>query len=120
MASFNDYIQTNFPSAVIIKPGYGFEQLNGENFSRTEGGAPIVRRLYTTSRYDITLDVVGLQAADILTLRNKYNDDPGGIDSMTDPATGQAYSVVWIEAPQVQDIKGTFYTVRFRFDGVAQ
>lgn len=116
MASFNDYIASNFPTADIVQDGYDGTQSRGEQISKTESGAIRIRRLYSASYFDLTVSVAGLLAADVATIRAKY-DSADDIDSLTDPLSGNAYSVTWTEPPRITDIDGDFYMMEFKFYG---
>ena len=114
MARFNTYITDNFPSAVFIKEGYEAEQTRGERFSQTEAGSPRIRRMFPQSYFTITMRVAGLMAADVATIRTKY-DSAEEIDELEDPFTGTVFACVWMEPPSVIALHGEFTVMEFTF-----
>lgn len=119
MASFNDFVTTNFPGAVIIQDGYNVSQSRGEEFSLTESGSPRIRRMFPNSWFEFTVQVAGIPQLDMALARSAY-DTPGTIDTLVDPATGVTYSVTWMAPPTLSALAGSFAVMEFRFYGAVQ
>lgn len=116
MASFNDYISSTFPDASIVEDGYGDEQTWGERETKSESGELFIRRMYPNAYFNLVVRVAGLLAADVATVRAKYNT-PDDIDTLTDPLSGNVFSVVWREPPKRVETDGEFSTMEFSFYG---
>lgn len=106
-----------FPAHFLIdKSTWSSAGDDGSIMDRADDGTPHVRRLWESTRYSVSFNVVGMTAQEVSELRQFYRDTRMGTVDFADPVTGDAMEVVMLREPEITAVVGAQHTMRIVMD----
>ena len=89
---------------------------DGSVMDRADDGTPHVRRLWDSTRYSVTFNVVGMTAGEVSELRQFYRDTRMDTIEFVDPVTGAAMEAVMLREPEITAVVGAQHSMRVLMD----
>jgi hypothetical protein len=112
---------TAFPTIYAIdSEGYSVVADDGAEQLRAASGKLRIHRLYNANRYNITIRLAGLTAAQTLAVDQFYESYKNEEITWTDPYTELVYDVVMRVPPRIADMRAPLAWVEVQMEGTRQ